>query len=69
MQPDVIIIGTGVIGGAVAFELAKAGHKVLNLDRMSAAGHGSTAASCAIIRMHYSTYEGTAFASSDTPPR
>ncbi|MFC3118767.1 NAD(P)/FAD-dependent oxidoreductase [Jhaorihella thermophila] len=25
-------------------------------------GHGSTAGSCAIIRMHYSTFDGTAFA-------
>ncbi len=59
---DAIIIGTGVIGAAVAFELAKAGWKTLSLDRNRQAGQGSTAASCAIIRMHYSTFEGTAFA-------
>ena len=59
---DAIIIGTGVIGAAVAFELAKKGWKTLSVDRNSQIGHGSTAGSCAIIRMHYSTFDGTAFA-------
>ncbi|WP_209834863.1 FAD-dependent oxidoreductase [Ruegeria sp. HKCCE3926] len=61
-QPDAIIIGTGVIGAAIAFEMSKAGRKTLSLDRNSQVGHGSTAGSCAIIRMHYSTFDGTAFA-------
>ncbi|MEO0484563.1 MAG: FAD-binding oxidoreductase [Pseudomonadota bacterium] len=59
---DVIVIGAGVIGAATAFELAKAGRKVIVVDRNTQAGHGSTAGSCAIIRMHYSTFDGTAFA-------
>ncbi len=59
---DAIIIGSGVIGAALAFEFAKAGMKTLNVDRNSQIGHGSTAGSCAIIRMHYSTFDGTAFA-------
>lgn len=57
-----LIIGTGVIGAATAFELAKNGWAVTSVDRNRQAGHGSTAGSCAIIRMHYSTLEGTAFA-------
>ncbi|MFC3614407.1 NAD(P)/FAD-dependent oxidoreductase [Lutimaribacter marinistellae] len=61
-KPDAIIIGTGVIGAAIAFEMAKKGIRTLSLDRNTQAGHGSTAGSCAIIRMHYSTYPGTAFA-------
>jgi len=61
-NPDAIIIGAGVIGAAVAFEMAKNGRKTLTLDRNALAGHGSTAGSCAIIRMHYSTFIGTAFA-------
>ena len=32
-QPDAIIIGTGVIGTAVAFEMAKNGWKTVSLDR------------------------------------
>jgi len=59
---DALIIGTGVIGTAVAYELAKMGWKTLSLDRNAQPGHGSTAGSCAIIRMHYSTFDGTAFA-------
>ncbi|MFT4962168.1 MAG: sarcosine oxidase subunit beta [Paracoccaceae bacterium] len=59
---DVLIIGTGVIGAAIAFEMSKAGYKTLSLDRNTQAGHGSTAGSCAIVRMHYSTFDGTAFA-------
>jgi len=61
-SPDAIIIGAGVIGAATAFELAKRGWKTLSLDRNGQAGHGSTAGSCAIVRMHYSTLDGTAFA-------
>lgn len=61
-SPDAIIIGTGVIGTATAFELARSGWKTLSLDRNAQIGHGSTASSCAIIRMHYSTLDGTAFA-------
>ena len=59
---DVIIIGTGVIGTATSFELAKQGYKTVCVERNSQIGHGSTAGSCAIIRMHYSTRDGTAFA-------
>ena len=61
-KPDAIIIGTGIIGTATAFELAKLGWKTLSIDRNTRIGHGSTAGSCAIIRMHYSTFDGTAFA-------
>ncbi len=61
-NPDAIIIGTGVIGAAIAFEMAKSGHRTLSLDRNAQVGHGSTAGSCAIVRMHYSTFDGTAFA-------
>ncbi len=59
---DAIIIGAGIIGASVAFELAKKGHKTLNLDKEAAAGAGSTGNSCAIIRVHYSTLDGTAMA-------
>ena len=59
---DVIIIGAGIIGTSVAFELAKKGYKTLNVDKLAAAGAGSTINTCAIIRTHYSTLEGTAMA-------
>ena len=59
---DAIIIGAGVIGAATAFEMAKKGLKTITVDRNAQAGHGSTSGSCAIIRVHYSTLDGTAFA-------
>ncbi len=59
---DAIVIGAGVIGAATAFELAKGGRSVIMLDKGAAPGMGSTAGSCAIIRMHYSTFDGTAMA-------
>ncbi len=61
-RSDVIIIGAGVIGAAIAYELAKKGYAVLSIDKNSDAGAGSTAGSCAIIRAHYSTYPGVAWA-------
>jgi sarcosine oxidase subunit beta len=59
---DAIIIGAGVIGACVAYELAKRGWRTLSLDKLPAAGYGSTGASCAIIRTHYSTLDGAALA-------
>ena len=59
---DAIIIGAGIIGAAIAFELAKLGYRTLSVDRNPAAGYGPTSSSCAIIRVHYSTFDGTALA-------
>ena len=59
---DAIIIGAGVIGNAVSFELVKRGYKTLNIDANPVSGYGSTSASCAIIRVHYSTFDGCALA-------
>jgi len=59
---DAVIIGAGIIGAATGFELAKLGYRTLNVDRLPAAGYGPTSNSCAIIRVHYSTLDGTALA-------
>lgn len=61
-QPDAIIIGAGVIGCAVAFELAKKQLRVLVIDKNDEVGAGSTANSCAVVRTCYSTYQGVALA-------
>ncbi len=55
---DAIIIGAGVIGGAVALELADRGYKTLTVDKAATAGAGSTSNSCAIVRFSYSSIEG-----------
>lgn len=54
---DAVIIGAGVIGTCIAFELTKRGFKTLNVDKNASAGYGSTSGSCAIIRTYYSAYE------------
>lgn len=59
---DAIIIGAGVIGACTAYEMAKAGHRTLSIDKNGGAGLGSTAGSCAIIRLYYSNVESCALA-------
>ena len=57
---DAIVIGAGVIGAAVALALGRKGYAVLGVDRLPAAGYGSTSGSCAIVRPYYSTADGSA---------
>ncbi len=59
---DAIIIGAGIIGTAIGYELARKGHRTLNIDMLPAVGYGSTSNSCAIIRLYYSTLDGCAMA-------
>ena len=61
-KADAIIIGAGVIGASIAFELAKRGYHTLNIDKLPASGYGPTSNSCAIVRAHYSSREGVAMA-------
>jgi sarcosine oxidase subunit beta len=57
---DVAVVGAGVIGSSVAFELAKKGLRVVVVDKLGGPGHGSTSASSAVIRFNYSTWAGVA---------
>ncbi|HEX8306341.1 MAG TPA: FAD-dependent oxidoreductase [Jatrophihabitans sp.] len=50
---DVVVIGAGILGSAIAFELARDGRQVTVVDQGSTAGAGSTMDSSAIIRCHY----------------
>ncbi|MDH3662226.1 MAG: FAD-binding oxidoreductase, partial [Alphaproteobacteria bacterium] len=59
---DAIVIGAGIIGAATTLGLARKGLKVLAVDKLPAAGYGSTSGSCAIIRPFYSTPDGSALA-------
>jgi sarcosine oxidase subunit beta len=59
---DVIIIGAGVIGAAIALELSRLGLRTLTVDKLPAAGYGPTSNSCSIVRAHYSSAEGVAMA-------
>jgi len=59
---DVVVIGAGVIGCSIAFELAKSGRKPVVVDRLPTSGYGSTSSSSAIIRSFYSTLSGSGMA-------
>src|SRR5690348_3547053 len=59
---DAILIGAGVIGAAIAYELSKLGYRTLNIDKHPAAGFGPTSNSCSIVRAHYSSRQGVAMA-------
>ncbi len=54
---DAVVIGAGVIGSAVAFELARSGRSVVVVDKGPGPGSGSTSASSAIVRFSYSTLD------------
>jgi len=54
-RADAVVIGAGVIGAAVALELARGGRDVVVVDKGPGPGTGSTSASSAIIRYSYST--------------
>ncbi|MEV8037538.1 FAD-dependent oxidoreductase [Streptomyces sp. NPDC086182] len=59
---DAVVVGAGVIGAAVALELARTDRRVVVVDKSGGVGHGSTSASSAIIRFNYSTWDGVATA-------
>lgn len=61
-QPDVIVIGAGVVGCAIAFHLSALGAgKVLVIDRLGI-GNGTSAQSSGILRTHYSVPENVELA-------
>ena len=54
MGKHAAIVGAGVIGCSIAIELRRRGFDVTVIDRNGEAGHGSTSASCGIVRRFYS---------------
>ena len=57
-----IVIGAGVIGCSIAFELAGKGYEVTTVDKAQGPGQGSTSASSAVVRFNYSTFDAVALA-------
>src|SRR5437879_5730357 len=51
MSPDVIVVGAGAIGTSIAYQLAKAGVKVLTFER-GQVGRGATRASAGMIQIN-----------------
>jgi sarcosine oxidase subunit beta len=60
------IIGAGIVGCAVGLELRRRGYEVTVLDSNGEVGHGSTSASCGIVRRFYSQPGMTAIAHEST---
>ncbi|UMP00070.1 FAD-binding oxidoreductase [Amycolatopsis sp. EV170708-02-1] len=58
MATDVVVIGAGVMGASIAWELARRGRRVTVVDKAGGAGHGSTSASSAVVRFNFSTLAG-----------
>jgi glycine/D-amino acid oxidase-like deaminating enzyme len=54
MARHAAIVGAGVIGCSIALELKRRGFDVTVLDRNGEAGHGTTSASCGVVRRYYS---------------
>lgn len=59
---DALVIGAGIVGCSVAHELSRRGWRVLVVDKGPAVASGSTSASSAIVRFHYSTLDGVMLA-------
>jgi sarcosine oxidase subunit beta len=57
-----VIIGAGIIGCAIALQLARRGYHTTTVDKNAEVGFGSTSNSCAIVRFSYSTLEGVMLA-------
>lgn len=53
--PDMIVVGAGIIGAAVAFRAAEAGLKVMVLEQQAGPALGSTGRSAAGVRVQFST--------------
>ncbi|MEV5078737.1 FAD-dependent oxidoreductase [Streptomyces sp. NPDC056159] len=62
MQGDAVVIGAGIMGSSIALELARAGRRVVVVDKARAVGHGSTSSSSAVMRFNFSTWSGVATA-------
>jgi glycine/D-amino acid oxidase-like deaminating enzyme len=46
-----IVIGAGVIGCSIAFEMAAKVYEVVSIDKAQGPGQGSTGASSAVVRL------------------
>ena len=54
---DVVVVGAGIIGSSIAFQLARHGVSVIALDKGAGPAEGSTGASSSICRCRYTNPE------------
>lgn len=57
MSPDVVVVGGGIIGSSIAYQLARHGQSVIALDKGTGPAEGSTGASSSICRCRYTNPE------------
>ncbi len=57
-----IVIGAGIFGCGISYELARRGHRVTTVEMNPGPGQGSTSSSGAIVRFMYSTVDGVRLA-------
>ncbi len=50
---DVVVVGAGMAGASVGWQLAQAGQRVLLLERESQPGYHTTGRSAALFEEHY----------------
>lgn len=62
MQHDAVVIGAGIFGCGIAFELGRRGFDVGVVEMNPGPGMGSTSSSGAIVRFTYTTVEGVRMA-------
>jgi sarcosine oxidase subunit beta len=62
-KTEVVVVGAGIIGSAIAFQLARRRIRVIALDKAPGPGEGSTGASSSICRAKYSNPEVVRLAS------
>jgi len=60
-NPDVCIIGSGIIGNSISLSLARKGYNVNVYDSNPAPGYGTTSYSSGICRMYYSLLDSVKF--------
>jgi glycine oxidase len=65
MRPDVVVIGAGVIGSAITYQLAKGGVKVMAFDRGEVGGE-ATRASAGMIMPHHNRSTPMAYSTLET---
>jgi len=65
MRPDVVVVGAGVIGSAISYQLAKEGVKVVAFDRGEVGGE-ATQASAGMIMPHHTRSTPKAYAVLET---
>jgi glycine oxidase len=65
MRPDVVVVGAGVIGSAITYQLAREGVKVMAFDRGEVGGE-ATQASAGMIMPHHDRSTPSAYSALET---